>query len=46
VAVTFFCTTVASIEPSPFNNALLLFHHADVAKLESTLEGVRKGHQI
>jgi hypothetical protein len=30
----------------PFNNALLLFCHADVAKLESTLEGVRKGHVI
>jgi hypothetical protein len=30
----------------PFNNALLLFRHADVAKLESTLKGVKKGHAI
>jgi hypothetical protein len=30
----------------PFNNALLFFRHADVAKLELMLEGVKKGHTI
>jgi hypothetical protein len=30
----------------PFNNALLLFRHTDIAKIESMLEGVRKGHAI
>jgi 3-hydroxyacyl-CoA dehydrogenase len=30
----------------PFNNALLFFRHADVAKLESVLKAVKKGHTI
>jgi hypothetical protein len=29
-----------------FNNVLPCFRHANVAKLESTLEGVKKGHAI
>jgi hypothetical protein len=38
---------VASIVPFCFStNALQYFRHADAAKLESTLEGVKKGHAI
>jgi hypothetical protein len=36
----------ASVELSPFNDACYFFCHADVAKMESTLEGVKRGHTI
>jgi hypothetical protein len=38
---------VASIVPMCYSsNALQSFRHADAAKLESTLKGVKKGHAI
>jgi hypothetical protein len=47
IAVTFVCPYVASIVPYCYStNALLYYRHAVAAKLESILEGVKKGHAI